>query len=146
MEKTIIEGKQLAIDGWQITIEKLKDIRAEMVIKFKPAREEYEKALATFNEQHARFEKEFLVILNYYFDQILTDKNGDTVKVGDTITRGKFQYKVVDRSLQIVFGEILNNPRVWVVKISKEGTINPNARKMDISKSELVDYEIVKTL
>src|SRR5665647_217446 len=138
MEKTIIE------DGSKITIEVLRDLRAEMVIKFKPTVEEYEKASAKYNEHRAIFEKEYLVILNSYFDQILTDKNGNTVKVGDTITRGKRQYRVVDRSLQIVFGEILNNPRVWVVKISKEGTINPNARKMDICKMDLVTCGIVK--
>ncbi|HZK69850.1 MAG TPA: hypothetical protein VFC36_09710 [Paludibacter sp.] len=145
MEKTIIKEKQPAIDGNKITIEVLRDLRAEMVIKFKPAVEEYEKASAKYNEHRAKFDKEYLVILNYYFDQILTDKNGDTVKVGDTISRGKRQYRVVDRSLQIVFGEILNNPRVWIVKISKEGTINPNARKMDICKMFLIDFEIVKS-
>jgi len=138
MEKQIIEQKVM-------TIERLKELRSEMIKDLNPEREIFEKARQKWDNYCSIFEKKFLIQLNLYFDQILTDKNGETVRIGDVLRCGKLLYKVVDRSLQIIFGEILNNPRVLVVKISKEGTINPNARKMDIFKSELVDYEIVQS-
>lgn len=137
--------EKLTIEQEVMTIERLKELRSEMIKDLDPEREIFNQARQKWDDYCAIFERKFLIQLNIYFDQVLIDKNGETVRLGDVLKFGKCQYEVVDRSLQIVFGEIFNNPRITVLKYIG-GSVNPKGRKIDIWASLLTEYEIVKDL
>lgn len=137
MEKTISEGKE-------ITIEDLKKTLEEVQGKLKLHKDAFAPVKKEFDDKYKEIECEFSEQMERYFDQVLLDKNGNNVKIGHILEKRKgLWYKVTGRSMQIVFGQIMNNPRVWIKKVNSDGTDKDNAREIDICKSDLTEYTIV---
>lgn len=81
-------------------------------------------AIESYKAQEAEEKKAVSEALNKYYDSTLKDEYGNVVRVGQVIANTKRlqQYKVVGRSMQIVFGEPIWNPSAQVVSYHKNGT------------------------
>ncbi len=79
-------------------------------------------------------------VLDQYYDQSLTDNNNEPVRIGDTISDGKFDYIVEDRGMQFVLGTILWNPRVMVKKIMPDGYLKAIKQK-HIHPADLKNFQ-----
>lgn len=110
---------------------------------FKPHRQELEAAEAKFHQKAREIEAPFMAMLEQYYDEQLADKNEKPVKVGSIITNGKDKFKVKNRGMQFVFGEMLFNPRVICVKLHprqtnfREGKVERHFHPSDLKSFEI---------
>lgn len=128
-----------------ITFDDLKNEKTIVAERLKPhllmleeAKEQYEKAQTV---ELRKLEN----MLETYYDQVLRDKNDHCVRIGDIITGGHRNYKVINRGMQIIFGEMLNNSSVECILVDKNyesQTVNP--RPKSLHPSELKQFELIK--
>lgn len=121
-----------------ITIKKLEDALKAMHRAAEPIKKEKEKFDKAFEKACDELEQPFKLLLERFYDQELTDKNGVPVKENNTITNGKNTYTVLSRGTQFFFGSILNNPSVEIFK-------NEAKKTRRLSKKELQAYWIAES-
>lgn len=109
----------------------------------KPIREEKTKMLQDIEIRLEVIYNPLFRLLDIYNDENLIDKNGQAIRIGDVITDGKNLYKVENRGMQTVFGNLLFNPRVLCKKTDKSGFIAPKAIVRSIHPTELKNFWIV---
>lgn len=108
----------------QVTPEKLAALNAQLqeaqdksISELKPYQDQFNEAKAQFEMAKGFIEDSFKQKLENYYDQVLLDKNGQTIKNGHTITDGTETFFVVARSMQIVFGLMLFNSMLVCSKV-----------------------------
>jgi hypothetical protein len=108
----------------KITPEKLAAFNAQLqeaqdksISELKPYQDQFDQAKAQFEMAKGFIEDSFKQKLEAYYDQVLLDKNGQTIKNGHTITDGTETFFVVARRMQVVFGTMLFNTALICTKV-----------------------------
>lgn len=126
-----------------ITKEELTASYQKLDSDLEPLRTELAEAKANFDLKAKEAELPFLKMLEMYYDENLVDINGKPVKVGDIITNGKATYKVINRGMQFVFGQMMFNPRVMCQKIRDAGNVAAYSKEKHIHPSDLKLYAVL---
>lgn len=95
----------------------------------------------TYKKAVAPIKDEFYAKMEAYYDAVLVDSNGHTIRVGQDVTDGKDRYKVEGRSLQFIFGRLINNPRISCHKYMKD---RMGKKEFDFSVSSCKELTIVE--
>lgn len=107
----------------------------------------HKKKLATATEKYKKdcqvINDEFVVKMEQYLDTRLLDRNNTIVNKGDKICNMNKLFVVIERGMQFVLGEVLNNPRVVCRKIDVAGNIIGKTDQ-HIFPSELKEFTIFK--
>lgn len=120
-----------------ITIHDLLRAQEQTNKELQPVIEKFKEAKKQFEKESEEVGAPFYQMLEKYYDENLTDSNGNSVVVGDKFLIGKHQYEVVDRYMQTVLGTMMFNPRVICVKV---GSASRNRRGKHIHPSELKQF------
>lgn len=107
---------------------------------FEPIQAEFNIAQEKYVKSKKELEDKFKTTLEQYYDQQLLDKNGYSVKINSTISDGKNFYKVIERGMQIIFGNMLFNNRVTCRKLGKDLMIGK--KDFSFSTRELTDFVV----
>jgi len=83
----------------------------------------------------------FLQELNRYHDEMLKDSNGISIKENDIVKQGKDYFLVKQRHTQILFGDILENPRIICKKIDKQLRIGK--KDFEFNSSECTELRFI---
>jgi DNA integrity scanning protein DisA with diadenylate cyclase activity len=122
-----------------ITKEQIKKSKMQVLQDLQPLHEEYAIITEEYNAKCTKIEQPFLDLIEQYYDEQLLDKNKNSIRVGYQLKLGKKTYKVINRGMQFVFGEILFNPRVMIQCIEK-----PIIKLKHVHPRDLIKYEILK--
>ena len=99
------------------------------------------------NEKFKQRESEELIpvkkLIEAYLDDTLKDKNGISIKIGYIISDGKYNYKVINRGMQFMFGEPLFNPSVEVKKYDINTKTIIGKKINDLSGWELLEFVFI---
>ena len=130
-------------------------ITKENILK---AQEEFIQALQPIKERQRAFElemkeeteqagKPFLELLDEYYDQEIKDSVGTSIRKGYIIQHNDgLSYIVIDRSMQIVLGTIMFNPKLTVKRISiVKGERKIFNKTISVHRSNLMEYTIIST-
>lgn len=122
-----------------LTIQQLQDGLETAQRNAAPLRQELRIITDKKNQEIERVFDEFNIKMEQYLDSQLMDSNGEPIRKGDRVKRTKSTYLVTDRYLQIVLGEIVDNPRLVVKRIKSDGNLAKNL--FHISRRELLSIE-----
>lgn len=95
-----------------MTFQQLQQEQQQAIAAKEPFNAELQAAKDKYAKDIAPIESGFLAKLEEYYDSTLLDSTGKTISVNDVVTDGKSSYKVTSRSLQALFGTLINNPRI----------------------------------
>jgi hypothetical protein len=127
-----------------ITNNDLTTVYLKLQEDLEPLRQELKEAKAKFKSNAKQLEAPYLEMLEKYYDEKLIDINGVSVKIGNTVSNGKISYKVINRGMQFVFGEMMFNPRVICQKIRASGDTARYSKEKHIHPSELKEFTVIK--
>lgn len=127
-----------------MTFELLKEEYKALMSDIKEVYSEKHKKINAIKDQYAPLEKSIQeradTAFEKYFDTVLVDAEGNTIKQNDFLFDGKSYYKVIDRSMQNIFGHLIENPGIEALKLDKGFT--PGKKKHRFSRTELKDFKI----
>jgi hypothetical protein len=115
----------------------------KLAFDLEPLKRELAEAKAKFNSKALEVEAPYLELLEKYYDEKLIDINGKSVNVGDFITNKKATFKVINRGMQFVFGEMMFNPRVICQKLRDNGEPSVYGKEKHIHPAELKEYAVL---
>jgi len=124
-----------------ITFEQLEVAHINAQEAVKPIKEKLRIAEKQFDKEAKQATAPFTEMLESYLDQMLKDKNNRPIAVGSKLLFKNKEYTVLERGLQLCFGQMFNNSRCLIALIRPDGTISRNERSA--CSSDLKQYEII---
>lgn len=97
-----------------------------------------------YEPQENLLKSEFKAMTLSFFDDVLVDRYGKKVNPGNHIIDEKNNiYEVKDRAMECIFGQLINNPHLEVLKLKKN--LVPGKTMLTIGRSELnTDFKIIE--
>ena len=113
--------------------EKLESVISEFNTTVQPLKEE-------LRILEIQFRNKIEILRNEYYDSVLVDKNGKSIKKNNIVrSDDDFFYVITDRYNQIIFGKVFNNSRVIAKKIKSNMTSNNSIMKNGYKESYQIE-------